>query len=95
MMNDQHLNFLYSVKNYIEAHPEVGAYVSEFVASGIEESRRQALERAADMEVALSVAIAKRWSGREELILAKLNKWKDKASLRWDRTIEMLEEVKK
>lgn len=94
-MNEKDVAFLYGVKNYIKDNPQVAAYVSDFVAKGIEETLKENLERAADMEVALAVAIEKRYKGREDLILSKLYKWKDKAAIRWDRTIEMLEGVKK
>ena len=87
----EHESFLYGVMKYVKDNPEVGAYVSDYVAAGIEEARKQALERAADMEVALSVAIANRFKNREALILDKLNKWNGKSSLRWDSVIEMLE----
>ena len=42
------------------------------------------------MEVALSVALAKRFKNGNEVILSKLEKWNPKASLRWDSTIELL-----
>jgi len=87
----KHMEFLTYVQMYVEKHPEVGAHVSEFVAKGIAASRQEAMERACDMETALAVALATRYNGREELILQKLNKWKDRASLRWDSTIEMLQ----
>lgn len=86
-----HTTFLLQVQNYVEKHPEVGAYISDFVARGIEASRNEALQRAADMEVALTVAIAKRWPGRETLILSKIKKWNGKSSVPWDDTISMLE----
>lgn len=31
-----HTTFLLQVQNYVEKHPEVGAYISDFVARGIE-----------------------------------------------------------
>ena len=94
-MNQQDASFLYSVKQYVKDNPHVAAYVSDFVAKGLEETLNENRERASDMEVALAVAIEKRYKGREDLILSKLYKWKDRAALRWDRTIEMLEGVKK
>ena len=90
----QHAQFLAGVEDYIAKHPKVGAYVSDAVARGIEASRKQALERAADMEVALAVMIAKRYNGREQFVLDKLKKWNSKSALRWDDTIAMLEASK-
>lgn len=63
-----HSLFLQSVSNYIAKNPEAAAYVSDFVAKGLIQSQREILERAADMEVALSVSIAKRYNKRDELI---------------------------
>jgi hypothetical protein len=91
-MDFKHMAFLQQVQAYIEKYPDVGAYVSDFVARGIEASRLDALHRAADMEVALSVAIAKRWPGREGLILSKLKKWNGRSSVPWDDAIELLED---
>jgi len=85
-----HRQFLLSVQQYVKDNPESAAYVSEFVANGIDASRRSALERAADMEVALCVAIAARYQSRDEIILSKLEKWNGKAALAWDGAIELL-----
>ena len=93
-MDLKHMAFMQQVQAYVEKYPEVGAYVSDFVARGIESSRIDVLHRAADMEVALSVAIAKRWPGREELILSKLKKWNGRSAVPWDDTIAMLEKKK-
>lgn len=93
-MKMEHESFLRNIESYVTKNPEVGAYVSDFVARGIEASRKEALERACDMEVALSVAIAKRWKGREELILSKLKKWNGASSLRWDDVISTMEKIK-
>jgi hypothetical protein len=92
-MNEHHA-FLNSVRAYVSEHPDVGAYVNDFVAHGLRAARAEALERAADMEVALTVAIAARYKQREELILAKLKKWQGRTALRWDDTVAMLEAKK-
>lgn len=90
MRHDQE-QFLSTVRDYIVKNPEVAAYIFDFVAEGLIESRREILERAADMEVALSVAISSRYKGRADLILSKLKKWRGRSSLVWDETIAMLE----
>lgn len=87
--------FLELVQVYIKSDPEAAAYISDQVAAGLAASRKEALERAADMEVALSVMIAHRYKGRESLVLQKLQKWKDKSALNWDGTIEDLEVIQK
>lgn len=87
----EHAQFLHYVQQYVTESPEVAAYINDHVAQGIENARKDAMFRAADMETALAVAIAKRYSGREELILQKLKKWNGKSALRWDDTIALLE----
>lgn len=87
---NEHAEFYYYVQSYIEKHPECGAYVNDFVAKGIEKSRVEAMQRAADMEVALTVALAKKFRKPNELILSKIEKWQGKSALNWTSTIEQL-----
>jgi len=87
MQRDQ---FLSIVESYIKSDPEAAAYISNYIARGLNASRVEALERAADMEVALSVMIAQRYKGREASVLDKLRKWNGKSALRWDDTINDL-----
>ena len=91
---DEHWEFLLGVKQYISEHPEVAAKISDYVAAGISESRREALERAADMEVALTVALAKKFKKPNELILSKIEKWQGRSSLNWESAIEELRKEK-
>lgn len=84
-------NFLATVQQSVTAHPEVGAHVSDFVARGIEDARREALHRATDMEAALAMVLAKRHSTGERFVLEVLHKWRGKSALKWDGTIESLE----
>ena len=90
----QRNEFLEIVRNYIGKDPEAAAYVSDSVAAGLNASRKQVLERAADMEVALSVMIAQRYKGREALVLSTLRKWNGHSALRWDDVIAQLEALK-
>jgi hypothetical protein len=89
----EHYQFYLYVQSYIEKNPECGAYVSDFVAKGIEKARKQANERAADMEVALSIALARRFKNGNEVILSKLEKWNSRSSLKWNSTIEILKKA--
>lgn len=86
----QREQFLTMVEGYIKSDPEAAAYVSDYVARGLNASRKEAMERAADMEVALSVMIAQRYKGRETLVLDKLRKWNGRSALRWDDVINDL-----
>ena len=91
---NEHRAFLEYVAQYVEKSPEVAGHVADYVTDGVIKAHNKTLQRAADMETALAVAVAKRYSGRDELILSKLKKWKHCSALNWDGTIEMLERVK-
>lgn len=87
----KHAEFLNYVTNYVAANPDVAPLITQPIIDGVVESRKQILERAADMEIALAVAIAQRYTQRDNLILSKLKKWSGRSAVRWDDTIEMLE----
>lgn len=95
MKNKDHSRFLIGVQAYIEENPEVAGQISDYVTMGLQTALNQQRERAADMEVALSVAIAQRWKNRESLIVSKLKKWVGKSSVPWESTIELLESKSK
>lgn len=76
--------FLAYVRNYIEKDPEAAAHVADYVQEGIRAKLQQTMERAADMEVALSVLAAKRYKGADALVISKLKKWEGKTALLWD-----------
>lgn len=76
--------FLDYVRRYIEQDPEAAAYVADHAQAGLRAALNKAYERAADMEVALSVLATKRYKGADALVKQKLEKWKGKTALRWD-----------
>lgn len=86
--------FLEFVRSYVKSDPAAAAFIQTSVASGINDSRMEAMDRAADMEAALAVMIAKRYKGRETLVLDKLVKWNGKSALRWDDAISDLQAMK-
>ena len=57
--------------------------VVQAASAGVSEAMREALQRAADMEIALAVAMAKRYKGADALIHDKLKKWEGKTALNW------------
>ena len=83
---NRHAEFLAAVENYITRNPDAAAYVSDFVSAGLQTALASAHERAADMEVALSVQLAKRYPAiaRQELTRDKLKKWEGKTALAWN-----------
>ena len=87
---NEHYAFLEHVALYVKKNPEAAAYISDYVARGLTASRQEAMERAADMEVALVAAISKRLKNSDQLILSKLEKWNGKSAINWSSTIEQL-----
>lgn len=84
--------FLRYVTEYVTAHPEVGAHVSDYVAKGIMRSRIEALERAADFEAALAMRLSAGYGDEARLfILKKLRDWNGRSALKWDWAIESLD----
>jgi hypothetical protein len=91
-MTDIQYRFLENIKLYVQSDPEIAPYISDFVAKGLKEALDEANQRAADMEIVASVMMyKKKWKGQDELVMSKINKWKNKASLNWD---GLLKEVK-
>lgn len=88
MTRDQ---FLQHVKLYIESDPEAAAHVADFVQAGLTAALRKTNERAADMEIVMSVLAARRFKDGDALVLAKLQKWEGQTSLNWGWLIEKLQ----
>lgn len=72
------------VRQYIEKDPDAAAHVAGYAQAGLRAKLQQTMERAADMEVALSVLATKRYKGADALVKQKLEKWEGKTALRWD-----------
>jgi hypothetical protein len=89
-MKQSDIMFLKQIEIYTSENPEVAAYINDYVASGLRKALSEAKGRAADMEVALAVAIepSKKSDG---IVLSMLKKWQGKTSLIWDSVIERLE----
>lgn len=89
-MTPENYQFLQSVQNYIEANPEVGAHVSDYVALGIEASRKAQIAKSADMEVIISFLLrgGKLKTSDKEFVGAKLEKWSNLCALNWDAMIK-------
>lgn len=77
--------FLEVVTGYVKDDPESAPYIAQASSRGVSIALREHQERAADMEVALASALMKRDKAHYgEVIKQKLDKWKDRTSLRWD-----------
>lgn len=81
----KHYEFLRSVQSYVEQNPDVAAKISDFVQAGLNARIEHERQRSNDMEVALSVALNKRYKEADEyLIQSKLSRWKGECSLDWN-----------
>lgn len=85
MKRDQFLSF---VADYIRQDPEAAAYIAEAARRGVSAALSEANARAADMETALAVALARRYKGgADALIYDKLKKWDGRTSLNWSHVL--------
>ena len=75
--------FLALVRRYVSQDAEIAPLVAEAASQGVSDALTEALQRAADMETALAVAMAKRHKGADALIHDKLNKWNGRTALDW------------
>lgn len=83
-MTDDIAQFLSHVAQFCKDNPEVAPHVASAAQHGLEGALKEAYERAADMEVALVAAVAKRMKDSDEIIKSKLKKWEGRTSCRWD-----------
>lgn len=83
-------DFLTLVTGYVKQNPEVSAHIASAVEKGISEALHETKQRASDMEAALAVALSRRYKNHDELIIQKLEKWKNKTSLCWENTIDII-----
>ena len=90
-MRSEHQVFLAGVSAYISVNPEAAAYVSDFVADGLEHSRRNLLRRAADMEALVAVLVTRRHRTHNAFVRDTLAKWENRSSLEWGSTIKAMD----
>lgn len=80
--------FLQIVREYTARDPEAAPYIAEAVSAGVGDALRETAHRAADMETALAVALARRYKGADALIHEKLRKWEGKTALAWNHVLQ-------
>ena len=93
-MNHDDTAFLSAVKFYVQKHPDIVQYLFLAVYEGIEAELKEHREQAADMEAALSYAVAKRMKRPLEFVHSKVKKWDGKTYLSWDWFFEEMEKSK-
>lgn len=91
-MTPEDIKFLQDVRHR-SRDPEMMSKIVDCAIHGLQDSARQANQRAADMEVVASMAMNTRlFKGNEKFLVEKLEHWKGKTSLRWDDQIAKLKE---
>jgi hypothetical protein len=89
-MTLEQIAFLSEVRK-LSQDPEMMNRIIDVAILGLRDATRQAVNRAADMEVVASIALNNRLFKGKELFLAEtLGKWEGKTSLRWDDQIAKL-----
>lgn len=85
-MKPEDYQFLQYVQGYTTQNPEVGAHVSNYVAQGIEQSRKEQIAKSADMETIISFLLrgGKLKNSDKEFVSIKLRKWNNLCSLNWE-----------
>jgi len=83
--------FLNTVREYAKTDPSVifslnkrKATAEEATYEGLLARMSLLAERAADMEVIACAALSRKSEATNQLIRQKLEKWRDKCSLKWD-----------
>ena len=79
--------FFMLMREYVSADPECAPMFTEFARQGVSNALAEASRRAADMEAALAVAMAKRYKGADELIRDKLAAWEGKTVMNWSKLL--------
>ncbi len=88
---NEHDVFLQQVRNYVSKHPDVSPYINAHIAQGIKDRLDLENKVSADVEAALIAATTKGFRNRDEFILGKIKKWKDKLRFNFNSNIEYLE----
>lgn len=84
-MNDQDLQFLGLVKEYVNKNPELLPFIVNYATQGVLEKNKELSKLAVEFETIAVAACAKRWhNDRLMFIKQKLELVKDKTSMCWD-----------
>jgi len=83
MINQEDMNFLHSVREYVSKRPDVAPYVVQYASDGVCAAMDESRRMAADMEVAAFMALARGTKTDHPLLQAKISPWKGKTNLNW------------
>jgi len=84
-VNAEQDKFLQLVVAMVKQDPEIAPRVVDACSLGIGIALREEREKSADMECALAaLATNKKSEWAHDVLRQKLEKWKDRLSLRWD-----------
>lgn len=91
MTIDEHQDFLLRIEKYVEEHPEVVPYISDYVSRGLRVALNIIQEKALDMECALVGALELKGANGKALLYKKLKKWNGRSHVDWSPTIARME----
>lgn len=84
-MSRERDQILQLVEGFVQKDPEAGPLIVAACSAGIGKAIREEREKSGDMECALAaLATNKKSEWANEVLRQKLEKWKNKLSLRWD-----------
>ena len=89
-MNQEDLMFLYQIKEYVKKRPEIAAHIGDYAGEGLREFAHNQRCFALDMETIALAAASKKYKGRAELILQKLEKQKCNLGFDWKNVIPLI-----
>jgi len=90
-VNQEQLQFLYNVEQYVSKHPELSAHVVSAASSGVESAMKRMQSLACDCETLAIMALARRNKSTDAAILSKMKQLQGRSFFVWDSDIEELE----
>lgn len=93
MMNQDDINFLLMIRDYVKNRPEVAAHIADYAQQGLNDHIDSLYTRLGEMETIALVACSKRFDGAEELIIDKIKSIKHKTCFKWDGFLEDMQGI--
>jgi len=83
MINQEDMNFLLNVRDYVSKHPDVASYVAQYASFGVGDAMSEARRRANDMETVAFMAMSKKIKPDHPFMQETISAWEGKTSLNW------------
>lgn len=92
-MNQDDINFLSMIRDYVQNRPEVAVHIADYAQQGLNNHIDSLYAILGDMETIALVACSKRFDGAEELIIDKIKSIKHKTCFKWDAFLEDMQRI--